>query len=145
MSGVPGAVAPAASNEATLPPAAEFRVQRLARFYEVMPDADAARRRRRASAGDLDRRRLALSQRRDHGVPVEGSAGAEGAHHQPGADVFEAVSGGVGRAEGEGLLRDLFAVRDAHTKSRPPSLLQRPLPRGLALFPLWVMFATGLI
>src|SRR6202034_4855780 len=67
------------------------------RFREIMPDADAgaAGRRRRASAGGFDRRRLALPECRDHGVPLEGAAGPEGAHHQPRARLPEAASDGV--------------------------------------------------
>ena len=52
---------------------------------------------RGASARGVDRHRVALPERRDHRVPLEGSAGAEGAHHQPGEDVPEAAPDGVGR------------------------------------------------
>src|SRR5205807_5046736 len=80
-----------------LPRAARFRVQRVARLREVMPDADAgaARRRDGASAPGFDRHRLAGAERRDHGVSLEGSAGAEGPHHQPGAHLPEAAPAGV--------------------------------------------------
>ena len=44
-----------------------------------------------ASARGVGRHRLALPERRDHGVPLEGSAGAEGPHHQSRADVPEAA------------------------------------------------------
>src|ERR1700740_252274 len=66
-----------------------------------MPDVDAGAtgRRRRASAGGFDRCCLALPECRDHGVPVEGAAGAEGAHHQPRAQLPEAASDGVAKPE----------------------------------------------
>ena len=66
-------------------------------FAKVVSDADAgtARRRAGASAAGLHRHRLALPERRDHGVSVEGAAGAEGSHHQPRAHVFEAASAGL--------------------------------------------------
>src|SRR6195952_4468522 len=59
-----------------------------------MPDLDAgaAGRRPCASAGGFDRCRLALPECRDHGVPLEGSTGAEGAYHQPRACLPEAAS-----------------------------------------------------
>ena len=81
--------------------AARFRVQRIARFREIMPDVDAGTtgRRRRASTGGFDRCRLALPECRDHGVPLEGAAGAEGAHHQPRAHLPEAASDGVAKSE----------------------------------------------
>ena len=82
-----------------LPRAARFRVQRVARLREVVPDADAgaARRYRRTSARGVGRRRFALPERRDHGVSLEGSAGAEGPHHQPRAHLPEAAPAGVSR------------------------------------------------
>ncbi len=45
----------------------------------------------------VDRHRLARAECRDHGVSLEGSAGAEGPHHQPGAHVPEAAPAGVNR------------------------------------------------
>jgi pimeloyl-ACP methyl ester carboxylesterase len=80
-----------------LPRTARFRVQRVARLRKVVPDADAgaARRRDGASAPGFDRHRLAGAERRDHGVSLEGSAGAEGPHHQPCAHLPEAAPAGV--------------------------------------------------
>src|SRR5262249_55816264 len=80
-----------------LPRAARFRLQRVARLREVVPDADAgaARRRDGASAPGFDRHRLAGAERRDHGVSLEGSTGAEGPHHQPSAHLPEAAPAGV--------------------------------------------------
>ena len=43
------------------------------------------------------RHRLAGAQCRDHGVSLEGAAGAEGPHHQPRAHVPEAVSDGIAK------------------------------------------------
>ena len=43
----------------------------------------------------VHRHRLAVPERRDHGVSVEGAAGAEGSHHQPRAHVLEAASAGL--------------------------------------------------
>ena len=40
-------------------------------------------------AADLDRRRLAGAERRNHGVPVEGTGGAEATHDRPGAQLPE--------------------------------------------------------
>src|SRR5499426_627378 len=67
-----------------------------------MPDADAgaARRCDGASAPGFDRHRLAGAERRDHGVSLEGSAGAEGPHHQPGAHFPEAAPVGVSPLQG---------------------------------------------
>ena len=55
--------------------AAGIRVQRVARVREVVPDADAgaAGRRAGASDADLDRDRLALPERGDDCVSVEGA------------------------------------------------------------------------
>ncbi len=66
-------------------------------FAKVLPDADAgaARRRDGASASGFDRHRLAGAECRDNGVSMEGSAGAEGPHHQPRAHLPEAAPAGV--------------------------------------------------
>ena len=53
----------------------------------------------------LDRHRLAGAECRDHGVSLEGSAGAEGPHHQPRAHVPEAASDGVAKSKSAGSLR----------------------------------------
>jgi hypothetical protein len=73
---------------------------------------------------NLDRRRLVLSECRDHGVSLEGPAGAEGAHHQSRAHLPEAASDGLAKSQSPGLLRYLFVVgdtpaRSAHTVSNP--------------------------
>src|SRR5262249_52379539 len=60
-------------------------------------DAGAAGRYRRPSHGDVDRCRLALPECRDHGIPLEGPARAEGPHHQPRAHLPEAISDGVAK------------------------------------------------
>ena len=84
-----------------LPRAARLRVQRVARISR-----NRARRRCwccpttswRIRCMTVDRHRVALPERRDHGVSLEGAAGAEGAHHQPRADVFEGKAVGIGVA-----------------------------------------------
>ena len=44
---------------------------------------------------------------RDHGVSLEGAAGAEGPHHQPRAHVPEAASDGVAKSKSGSLRRAL--------------------------------------
>ena len=58
-------------------------------FISELPDADPgpAGRHVVASAADLDRRRVAGAQRRDHGLPVARAAGAQGPHDRPRAHV----------------------------------------------------------
>src|SRR5262249_37951960 len=72
---------------------ARLLVPRVARLREAWPasDARAASPPDSASAPAFDRHRLAAAHRRDHGVSLESSAGAEGPHHQPGAHLPEAA------------------------------------------------------
>ena len=81
-----------------VPRAAGFRLQRVAGLRAVLPDADAgaAGRNAGASAPEFGGCRVAVPERRDHGVPLEGSAGTEGAHDQPRAHVPEGASAAVG-------------------------------------------------
>ena len=57
--------------------------------HRQLPDADPgpAGRHAVASAADLDRRRVAGAQRRDHGLPVARAAGTQGTHDRPRAHV----------------------------------------------------------
>jgi pimeloyl-ACP methyl ester carboxylesterase len=55
---------------------------------------------------------------RDHGVPLEGAAGAEGAHHQPRAHLPAAASYGVAKSESPGLLRYPFDIGDEPRSAR---------------------------
>ena len=66
-------------------------------FARIVPDADAgaARRRRRRTRSRLPSTSPRSPECRDHGVPLEGAAGAEGPHHQPGAHLPEGASNGV--------------------------------------------------
>jgi pimeloyl-ACP methyl ester carboxylesterase len=71
--------------------AARFRVQRDARLRAQLPDANASAARRYAGspAANLDRHRLTRAKGRDHGLPLEGAARAQGAHDRPRPDLPE--------------------------------------------------------
>src|SRR5262249_21306867 len=72
-----------------LPRESRLPVQRVARFYPQLPHPDPgpAGRHAGAPAADLGRRRLASTERRNHGVPVERADGPQGADDQPGAQL----------------------------------------------------------
>src|SRR5205807_4530485 len=64
---------------------------RAARLHQELPHADPrpAGRHAVASAADLDRRRFARAELRDHGLPVAGTRGIAAAHHPEGANLSE--------------------------------------------------------
>ena len=77
-----------------LPRPARLRVQRVARFRAVLPDTDAgvAGRHSGARVPSGHRRCIAGAECRYLGVSLEGPAGTEGPHHQPGAQLPEGAS-----------------------------------------------------
>ena len=83
--------------------AARFPLQRAARFYQELPDADPrfAGRYAVASAADVDRCGVAGAQLRDHRLPVARAAGPERTYRQPGAHLPE----GACTDEGGGAIR----------------------------------------